>query len=41
MSTVRTQILSIRTQMDARSIEGPVLRAAEMPMVAPGLRQYA
>jgi DNA-binding CsgD family transcriptional regulator len=38
MSTVRTQISSIRAKLGARSIEGLMLRAAEVPPVASALR---
>ncbi len=41
MSTVRTQILSIRSKLGTRSVEGLLLRAAEMPMVAPALRHFS
>ena len=38
MSTVRTQISSIRAKLDVRSIEGVLLRAAEVPPMASALR---
>jgi len=41
LSTVRTQISSIRSKLGARSIEGLLLRAAEMPPVASALRAAA
>ena len=34
LSTVRTQIQSIRNKLGARNIEGLLLRAAELPPVA-------
>ncbi|MGM9489745.1 LuxR C-terminal-related transcriptional regulator [Ideonella sp. YS5] len=38
LSTVRTQIQSIRSKLGARSIEGLLLRAAELPPVGTALR---
>lgn len=38
LSTVRTQISSIRTKLGARRIEGLLLRAAEVPPLANALR---
>ncbi len=38
LSTVRTQISSIRDKLDARSIDGLLIRAAEMPPIASALR---
>ena len=38
LSTIRTQIQSIRTKLGTRSIEGLLLRAAEVPPVACALR---
>ena len=38
LSTVRTQIASIRTKLGVRSVEALLLRAAEVPPVAPALR---
>ena len=38
LSTVRTQIISMRAKLDTRSIEGLLLRAAELPPVASALR---
>lgn len=38
LSTVRTQILSLRAKLGARSIEGLLLRAAGIPPVAAALR---
>ena len=38
LSTVRTQIQSIRIKLGARNIEGLLLRAAEVPPVASALR---
>jgi DNA-binding CsgD family transcriptional regulator len=34
VSTVRTQISSIRSKLGTRSVEGLLLRAAEMPPMA-------
>lgn len=39
LSTIRTQILSLRAKLGARSIEGLLLRAAGIPPVAAALRQ--
>jgi DNA-binding CsgD family transcriptional regulator len=39
LSTVRTQISSIRIKLGTRRIEGLLLRAAEMPPLASALRQ--
>ncbi len=41
LSTVRTQISSIRAKFGTRSIEGLLLRAAEVPPVASALRLAA
>jgi DNA-binding CsgD family transcriptional regulator len=38
LSTVRTQIASIRTKLGVRSVEALLLRVAEVPPVAPALR---
>lgn len=38
LSTVRTQISSIRDKLDARSIDGVLIRTAEMPPIASALR---
>ena len=38
LSTIRTQILSLRAKLGARSIEGLLLRAAGIPPVAAALR---
>ena len=38
LSTVRTQISSIRAKLGTRSIEGVLLRAAEVPPMASALR---
>jgi DNA-binding CsgD family transcriptional regulator len=38
LSTVRTQIQSIRTKLGARNVEGLLLRAAEVPPVTSALR---
>jgi len=38
LSTVRTQILSIRAKFGSRSIEGLLLRAAQVPLVTSALR---
>ena len=41
LSTVRTQIASIRTKFGVRNIEGVLIRAAEVPMVPSALRRQA
>lgn len=41
LSTVRTQIASIRTKFGVRSIEGLLIRAAEVPVVPSALRRQA
>ncbi len=41
LSTVRTQISSIRAKLGARSVEGLLLRAAQVPPVAGALRLSA
>jgi len=38
LSTIRTQIQSIRIKLGARNVEGLLLRAAEVPPVASALR---
>jgi hypothetical protein len=37
LSTVRTQIRSIRAKFGTRSVEGRLLRAAEVPAMPPAL----
>lgn len=41
LSTVRTQIASIRTKFGVRNIEGVLIRVAEVPMVPSALRRQA
>ena len=41
LSTVRTQIASIRAKFGARSIDGLLLRVSELPPVAGALRMAA
>lgn len=41
LSTVRTQIASIRTKFGVRNIEGVLIRAAEVPVVPSALRRQA
>ena len=41
LSTVRTQIASIRTKFGVRNIEGVLIRVAEVPLVPSALRRQA